>query len=377
MGLLSLFAPLEKAAPAKGDTPAREGLKSWTVDPYSFLESVTHRERPAALSFEQLRRMATQCDVVNAIITTRVNQVASFCEPQTDRHQIGFAIQMRDSNAPGSRAAAKMAQDLTVSVQHCGIPGLAGDNFEQFLRKFTRDSLIYDQAVAEVVPRRNGLPAYFEAVDAATIRIAASPMEPMDSRGHKELDPKKVGSAFQQALQSYQKDLMVKQGKIEVPAKYVQLINGTVKASYAPDELYFGIRNPRSDINVNGYGMSELENMIGIVTSYLYAEEYNRKIFTQGSIPKGILNVRGDMTDEQLAGFKREWQTLIAGVNNSWRTPVINAEDIDYVNLQSVNKDMEYMQWVQFLVRLCSALYLIDPAEINFDMPRGLNSRIR
>jgi hypothetical protein len=175
-------------------------------------------------------------------------------------------------------------------------------------------------------------------------------------------------------LQQYHRDLLVQQNGQQVPAKYVQLINGTVRATYAEDELFFGVRNPRTDLAVAGYGMSELEVLVGVVTSYLYAEEYNRRIFSQGSIPKGILNLKGDITDQQLQAFKREWTTLIAGVQNAWKTPVLNAEDIEYINLQTANKDMEYMQWMQFLVRIACAVYLIDPAEINFDMPRGLDS---
>lgn len=375
MGLLTLLAPpaLIKAAagPSAADMPERIG-KTWQVDPFSYMESLSHRDRPSMLSYEQLRIMATRTDVVNAILQTRINQVAAFSQPAVDRYGIGFTVVMRDGSAPGSKAAAAMVAQLMREIQYCGQPGMARDNFESFLRKFTRDSLIYDQACAEVIPRRNGLPAFFEAVDAATIRLAAVAQNPTDNLGHKmaELD---MQTPFQQALQQYHRDLLVQQNGQQVPAKYVQLINGTVRATYAEDELFFGIRNPRTDLNVAGYGMSELETLTGVITSYLYAEEYNRRIFSQGSIPKGILNLKGEITDQQLAAFKREWQTLITGVQNAWKTPVLNAEDIEYINLQSNNKDMEYMQWMQFLVRIACAVYLIDPAEINFDMPRGLD----
>lgn len=377
MGLLTLLAPpgvLSKAAagPSEADLPQRLG-KTWQVDPFAYMESLSHRDRPSMLSYEQLRLMASRTDVVNAILQTRINQVASFAQPVMDRYGMGFTIQMRDGRAPGNRAAANMAGQLINEIKFCGMPGMARDNFETFLRKFTRDSLIYDQACAEVVPRNNGLPAFFEAVDAATIRIAAVAQDPVDNLGHKltDLEPQ---TPFQQAMQQYHRDLLVQQNGQQVPAKYVQLINGTVRATYADDELFFGIRNPRTDLNVAGYGMSELETLVGVITSYLYAEEYNRRIFSQGSIPKGILNLKGDITDEQLRAFKREWTSLIAGVQNAWKTPVLNAEDIEYINLQQANKDMEYMQWIQFLVRIACAVYLIDPAEINFDMPRGLDS---
>lgn len=376
MGLLSLLSPsgalIKASGPSEADMPQRVG-KTWQVDPFAYMESLSHRDRPSMLSYEQLRLMANRTDVINAILQTRINQVASFANPATDRYSMGFTVQMRDGRAPGTQAAANRALQLINEIKYCGMPGMARDNFETFLRKFTRDSLIYDQACAEVVPRNNGLPAFFEAVDAATIRIAAVAQDPVDALGHKVTDLEPT-TPFQQALQQYHRDLLVNQNGEQVPAKYVQLINGTVRATYAEDELFFGIRNPRTDLSVAGYGMSELETLVGVITSYLYAEEYNRRIFSQGSIPKGILNLKGDITDEQLRAFKREWTTLIAGVQNAWKTPVLNAEDIEYINLQQANKDMEYMQWIQFLVRIACAVYLIDPAEINFDMPRGLDS---
>jgi hypothetical protein len=375
MGLLKLLTPdLLKAAPKEEAqvAPVRD-VKSWKVDPFAFMESSTHRERPSSLSYDQLRMMSYRCDVIAAIIATRTAQVASFSDPQLDRHALGFGIQMRDGKAPGSQAAAKEALRITDFIQNCGIPGYSKDNFEQFLRKITRDSLVYDQMCFEIVPNRKGEPAFFEAIDAATVRIAVEPKGELNQYGMKDTE-QPFGSAFQKAVQEYQKMMLVQTPEGEIPAKYVQLLDGTVRTTYAPGELYFGIRNPRTDLIVSGYGFSELEQLIATITSYLWAEEYNRRIFSHGSIPKGILNLKGEIAEEQMQAFRREWTTLIAGVQNSWKTPLINAEDIEYINLQGTNKDMEYMQWMQFLVRIASAVYLIDPAEINFDMPRGLDS---
>lgn len=376
MGLLKFIAQgdwLAKARPqAMAEMPERTA-KSWTVDPYSYIESLTHKDRPAALSYDQLRIMAARCSVISAIIQTRVTQVAEFAQPQPDKYSLGYTVGMRDGSRPGSRAATAMMNQLVQEIGHCGVPGTAADNFENFLKKITRDSLIYDQVGVEIIPRNNGLPAFFEAVDASTIRIAADPPSPVDQRGEKitDLVPQ---TPFQQAMAAYQRDLMVQTRTGEQPAKYVQVINGTVRTRYAQDELWFGVRNPRTDLNVQGYGLSELETLIGTVTSYLFAEDYNKKVFTQGSLPKGVLNLKGEISDEMFENFKREWRILVSGVNQAWKTPVINAEDIEYVNLQATNKDMEYMQWIQFLVRIASAVYMIDPAEINFDMPRGLDS---
>lgn len=374
MGLLDLLTPtlLKGGTPTKAESPVRD-MKSWTVDPFAFMESMTHRERASSLTYEQLRQMAYRCDVIAAVIQTRVNQIASFCIPQPDRRTYGFNIVMRNGKKPGSKGADKVVQELSQFVMNGGIPGYGRDNFETFLRKYVRDSMVYDQAAFEIIPRQNGQPAFFEAIDSSTIRLAVESRPETDSLGMKMFN-KDGSTKFQQAVADVQQMLMVKKGDGEqVPAKYVQLVDGIVRTTYAPEELYFGIRNPRTDLIVSGYGMSELELLIGAITSYLWAEEYNKRIFSQGSIPKGILNVKGEISETQMAAFRREWTNLIAGVQNSWKTPLLNAEDIEYINLQTSNKDMEYMQWIQFLMRIVCGVFLIDPAEINFDMPRGLD----
>jgi hypothetical protein len=93
-------------------------------------------------------------------------------------------------------------------------------------------------------------------------------------------------------------------------SQYVQIINGQIENIYGRKDLAFGIRNPRTDIYIQGYGYGELEQLITIVTAHLNAEEYNRKFFTQGSAPKGILNMKGDnWTPDQLEMFRRQWQS--------------------------------------------------------------------
>jgi hypothetical protein len=106
----------------------------------------------------------------------------------------------------------------------------------------------------------------------------------------------------------------------------------------------------------------------------LYAEEYNRRFFMQGSAPKGILNFRGDnLTPDQLEGFRRQWRANVEGVENSWRTPIMQAEQgVEWINLHPSNQEMEYGQWMEYLIKITCAVFLIDPAELNFDMHGGV-----
>jgi hypothetical protein len=169
------------------------------------------------------------------------------------------------------------------------------------------------------------------------------------------------------ALQLYEKDPKVK------PA-YVQVVNGQIENVFTDEELAFGVRNPRTDIYIQGYGYGELEQLITIITSHLYAEEYNRRFFMQGSAPKGILNFKGDaMTPDMLEGFRRQWRASIEGVENSWKTPILQSEaGIDWIELNKSNKEMEYNAWIEYLIKVICAIFLMDPAELNFDLHGGV-----
>ncbi len=58
---------------------------------------------------------------------------------------------------------------------------------------------------------------------------------------------------------------------------------------------------------------------------------------------------------------------MLAGVGNAWKTPILNADDgVEWVSMQSNNRDMEYNEWMNFLLKLACAMFLMDPAEVNF-----------
>src|SRR5690606_26138942 len=76
---------------------------------------------------------------------------------------------------------------------------------------------------------------------------------------------------------------------------------------------------------------------------------------------------------DQLEAFKRQWRANLEGVENSWRTPIMQAEQgIDWIDLHPSNQEMEYSMWIEYLIKITCAVFLIDPAELNFDMHGGV-----
>jgi len=339
---------LEKGnmAPENGPMPIP---KSWEIDvgDFAFQEmqaamGLENREGASGLDFKTLRRMS-RIPLISAIINTRINQVAEFCIPQQTPYSLGYRIVLRDQTEDPSEADIKRIEEMTRWISTCGDTRLGYDNrFETFIRKILRDSLVFDQATFEVVKTRGGKIAGLLAVDASTVRRAKlSDKERKAGR----YDPVKTG--------------------------YVQVINQKKVADFSSEELVFGVRRPRTWIKSNGYGYPELEELIRVVTNLLNAENFNANNFTNGMHTSGILAVKSKMNPQLFRAFRREFYAMLSGASNAHRTPIIqldpeNKEELQNVSMSQSNKDMEFTQWLSFLLRQACMVYGMDAAELGY-----------
>lgn len=324
--------------------------KSFIIDPNDFNNSFGYKDKPYTLSYEMLKRVSFAVPIIRAIIGTRIDQVASFCEPQSDKYSTGFIVRKKQpyytkETKQATREEIAKANKITDFILNCGHNNsFESDDFDGFMRKTINDSLTYDQLTFEVINDRRGRPFEFVAVDASTMRIADSYDDDSYRKGQR-----------QQILGYY--------------PSFCQVSDGMVSADFYPWEMCFGVRNPTTNIYSNGYGVSEIEILINTITSMLWSDEYNRRFFSQGSAPKGFFKFKSDtsLNDGRMQQFKQQWQGMMAGVQNSWKTPVLEG-DIDWVSLHQSNQDMEFSKWQEYLIKLTCAIYRIDPAEINFPL---------
>ena len=324
-------------------------IKSYVFDPYALQAQFDYKDKVTSITYNTLRSMG-RTPIINSIITTRVEQVAAFSEPCYDSKGIGFIIRKKvgyseDSEKKISKEDKQKIEYITNFILNCGSSNnnWHGDSFDAFLRKITRDSLELDQMTFEIVRNRKGIPQEYIATDGATFRLA----ENLDSDKYKNSEKIAINGYF---------------------PKYVQIFNNQPIAEFYPWELCFAIRNQYSDVRLNGYGISELENIVQVVTWSLYSDAYNGKFFSQGSAPKGIIKITGAVNEDKLAEFRQQWQAMVAGVQNAWRTPVMEADKMEWIDLQRNNRDMEFTKWQEYLIKLSCATYKIDPSEIGFPM---------
>lgn len=351
------LAIIEQRKPSDG--------KSYLIDPNDFNNSFGYKDRRTGMSYGLLRNMA-KTPIINAIIKTRINQVASFSEPQEDRYALGYIIEKKPElgqgkSKPPNKQEWKEIEFLRDFLEQGGqTSAFDRDDFDSFLRKITRDSLVYDQMTFEVVPDSKGYPHEFYATDSSTIRIAES------------FDDDQYQKMRQEG--NYSASINGKPVKGYYPS-YVQIWQHEIQAEFYPWEMCFGVRNPSTDVRLNGYGTAELEDLVTTVTSLLWGEEYNRRFFKQGSMPKGMFRVSGNVSESRLREFRQFWQSTMQGVWNSWRLPMIQSDQIEYIDLQKTNQEMEFSNWIEFLIKISCAIYTIDPAEVNFPLSGGTDQQ--
>ena len=340
-------------------------VKAFFIDPLDFNSNLGYKDKTFTLTYSTLRKMAGT-PIINAIIKTRKNQIADFAEPQADRYSTGFVVRKKVKLGEGmemSDKEKKIANKITDFILNCGRESSwTTDDFDTFIRKIVDDSLTYDQMTFECIRNRKGELERFLATDASTFRFADCAFREDYNNPY---FTGKGGSLWYNSmpLDNYHEiDGYLPQ--------YVQIYQGAVVNQFYPWELCFAVRNPSTSIYSNGYGTSELEELINVVTSMLWGDEYNRRFFSQGSAPKGLLRVKGNINEAALQQFKQQWQAMISGVMNGWKTPVVEA-DVDWIDLQKNNRDMEYSSWMEYLIKLACAIYSIDPSEIGWDISRS------
>ncbi|NJL53701.1 hypothetical protein HC928_00250 [bacterium] len=280
------------------------GPKSLMGDPLSLQFAMGYKDRRYSLTYDVLKRIPQQLSLLAAIIQTRCNQVASFSVPFRLSKSLGFAIKHKNPARLTTKGEREFIQSLERFIYNCGADAPnphnphARDDFETFLKKVVRDSLMFDQLTFEVVPDRKGQPYEFLAVDASTIRIASDNSDLDFASALRHANAMNQGYENRALPQNTYgghpyKTMKVRNPEIhDVPA-YIQLLNGQIRNRYSRAELAFGVRNPRTDIYIQGYGYSELEQLITIITAHLFAEEYNRRFFMQGCV-SGETNVYSD-----------------------------------------------------------------------------------
>lgn len=285
--------------------------------------------------------------LVQAIIRTRTNQIIQFAMPvRYSSDGNGFRVVKKGKESSQmTKHEQNVAEKLEDFIYYTGKDKKDWrDDFPTFLTKILYDFYVYDQVNIERVfetPKSNKL-NHFNHVDAGTILIDNYPKS------------------------------------IDKPKSFVQMLNRKKVAKFNAKDLVFMTYWNQSSPNSGGYGFSPVEAAIPHIKYHMNVEQFNARFFSQGGMTRGLLLIdpgeNGATSRASLDSLRRNLMPG-QGINGSWKIPVIQASDAKYVNMTQSSKDMEFVNFLNYLNNIICADFNMDPVEVNFPNRGGANGR--
>lgn len=343
-------------------------------------------EDPAAASMDDSEMTKAEGDATDVVETpeggesTEMEEDSMASDPNADSktdddvEEYNFELERKakEKLEQKFKEAKKKAQDFLIN---CGVTEnrpfeTKKWNLDSALRAWVRDSLTYDRYASEMVPDKAGRVHHFFPVDGATVKFASNRLSDYKQMAENFLNLDILYPEQQVEAMQKQKILELDPKMVEKNAyKYVQVVRGKIERAYTEDEMKVGIRNITTDIYANGYGISELELVVSLVTGHLNAEYYNQAYFTQGFSAKGILHIKAALNRRKVETVRQQWQHMLKGSRNSFQTPIFaGMEDVNWVPLTQNHNDIGFEGWMRYLIKLICAIYQIDPHEIGIGL---------
>jgi hypothetical protein len=323
-----------------------------------FYTGLGYKPAIKVVPFDFLRAMGSS-PMIFSVISTRINQILEFSNFSTELDRPGWTIRRKTSRFETEyKNTDKDKQTIEKIVDFLENGGISAkftlhDDLHDFLKVFPRDLLELDQGCFELQRTRAGELLTFNTVDSATIRL----METIDPN-YRDIDKyEEVDFKDAKYFPSYCQ--VWRERVLKNPKTQEDII-------WYPWEMCFATRNKQSAIMANGYGQSELEVLMRVVTWFLESMEYNGRFFTNGSNPRGFFTVKGGVDPRMLNDFRMAWRSMVTGWQNAHKVPIFEADKIDWVSMQNTNKEMEFAKWMEFLTLITCSVYKVDPSELGF-----------
>lgn len=336
--------------------------KTGRYDAFNIFQDFNYLQRPAPLGFSQLRTLPSNDPILASIVLSRQRQVTRLLRPKDYDYEPGFKIRLRGRRGRLHEADRDRIRWLEKFVMNCGAEfdpfarDYAGrDSLKSYVSKLLLDSLIMDASVTEILRTYSGRVHGFCHVDGSQIYLAPEGGLPGSAPLPENLEPEDMGELPER---EYVK-------AVEVGA------DTTIVNWLAYGDILYDVRNPRPDLFGRGYGMAETEFMLRIITALMNVLTYNQKAYDDNHIPKGLLQLTGDYTAEQVEELKAAWAAYLGGVDNAWGLPLVVAKPGEVgANILKFGMDVGEMQFIKFtslLVTVEHALYGMDPEENSFE----------
>lgn len=345
--------------------------RQFVDDPYFDMVSnnYNYKTKLSRITNRTLKEVSLRDWLISSIIQCRVDTAARFSRPEHRRHEMGFRFVKRDTNSDYSSTERDEIAMLEDFIYHCGrregVPSEDKILFGEFLKLTIRDAITFGHVAVEKVRTRAGgihrfRPRPAESVYLINKQLPKATVQADANTSKKLYEPRGDNDPS--------KDQEVNTPEHEYE-KYVQVsYDQRPLATFGDEDMVFKLFNPQNFTDSRGYCYSPLELAIITVRSHLDVENFNANFFTHGYASKGILHLKGTVTQQQLANFRRSFYNSITGQQNAWRTPIVaGLEDVQWVPISASAREMEYINFNNHLMRILCTQFQIDPMELGLD----------
>ncbi len=299
------------------------------------------------LTVEQVRAIS-KLRPVSMFMSLGATQIGRHGRLRKSRTDVGYEIMLRDPKKTGSRAAQRMAKEISDMLER-GVP------MHRKMQMLASDSMPLDLAVGEITfakgknSRGGNKPYGWMAYDAATYRLAQLKAEQAQS------------------------------GRAPFHRPVIQYEHGLPVNVFAPEEVLWIIRRPRTEQSVQGWGFPEIVEAAETMATLVKAHRFNDNFFENGTHAKFFLKFKMAMTPEQWESFKRQFQEQLKGLDNAHKIGTIllgqgqqgvsQPEDVEKLSLSESPKDMEFRWGFGFYYRELAAILGVDLEELGMGDP--------
>ena len=366
--------------PEDHDASKQIGRKSIIDDPYfeNMSHQVQYKNKMSRLSNRMLKETSVRDWLVSSIIQCRIDTLLRFSRPEHRRFEMGFRVVKKDHKEEYSEQELEEIAAIEDFFYHCGRKeGTPADDimlFGEFLKLAVRDALTFGHLAVEKVKTRSGGLHRFRTLPAESVYLINKRM----SKEQIKSEQSTASKVYSQPMSNNdpKKDLVVNEVPIDY-YKYVQMsYDMRPLAHFGDEDLVFKLFNPQNFADSNGYCYSPLELAIINITNHLNVENYNANFFTHGYAARGVLHLKGTVTQSQLMNFRRQFYNSISGAQHAWRTPIVaGLDEVQWVPMSASAREMEYINFNNHLMRIICAQFAIDPVEIGLDYLVSANGR--
>jgi hypothetical protein len=274
------------------------------------------RGRVSKSSSALFRNWAEHSEWVRAAISIRKSQISS----------AEWDIVPFDANEGASDDLQKRIKERFLQ------PSLALDSFRSWVEPIVEDILVLDAGVIEKERTFGGDLLAMHPVDGSKIKVSST-----------------------------------WDGSQPNVSRYWWCPTPTFEVPFKNEDLVYIMANPRT---YTVMGLSPLETLKMTIDAELGASTYNTRQVQQAA-PDGLFDLGEGARPEQVDAFKAYWEAEVAG--RGALGFLGGTKGASFIKFRDSNRDMQYDEWLKYLVRKICAVFLISPQDIGltFDINRS------